>query len=103
MSDYSKMIGFDTLSGSTRVKINGGLVRLDELSGAQGLRGQTELKDQRARPVPKGQQALRVPQVHRVPQAQPVKMPIRHSSIPNYKQILLSWLTGRVHRSQTAL
>ena len=70
---------------------------------AQGLRAQTELKDQRARPAakaPRAPRALRAPQAHK---AQPVKMPIRHSSIPNYKQILLSWLTGRVHRSQTAL
>ena len=28
------MIGFDTLSGSTRVRVNGTLVRLDELSGS---------------------------------------------------------------------
>ena len=43
MSEYSKMIGFDTLSGSTRVKINGELVRLDELSGSgpQGPVGET--------------------------------------------------------------
>ena len=37
------MIGFDTLSGSTRVKVNGTLVRLDELpgSGPQGPQGET--------------------------------------------------------------
>ena len=28
------MIGFDTLSGATRVRVNGTLVRLDELSGS---------------------------------------------------------------------
>ena len=35
------MIGFNTLSGSTRVKVNGTLVRLDELpgSGPQGPQG----------------------------------------------------------------
>ena len=42
MSAYSKMIGFDTRSGSTSVKINGALVRLDELSGgAHGPAGET--------------------------------------------------------------
>ena len=67
---------------------------------------QTELKALRARPVLKGQQVPRAPQARRAPQAlkaQPVKMPIRLSSIPKYKQISLSWLTGQVRRSQTVL
>ena len=79
----STVLGLTVLGGDTRVRTNGQLIRLDQLSGSGPARPQGEQGEQ----APRVQQALRELQVQQAPRVRRVQLAKTEPAGPLIRQI----------------